>query len=147
MKLDDIMKTAGKHKSRKRLGRGNGSGHGGTCCRGHKGYYSRAGNKLNLGFEGGSNPMLKRIPKRGFSNDPFRKNFQVVNIEALDRFEDGATVDAAALLAAGLISDAALPIKVLGSGQMKKKLTVVASKFSAAASEKIAQAGGTVQAV
>ncbi|MCE5327844.1 MAG: 50S ribosomal protein L15 [Planctomycetaceae bacterium] len=147
MKLDDIMNSAGKHKSRKRLGRGNGSGHGGTCCRGHKGYYSRAGNKLNLGFEGGSNPMLKRIPKRGFSNAEFRKDFRVVNIELLEQFDDGATVDAAALVAAGIINDTTLPVKVLGSGELKKKLTVVASKFSVVAAQKITQAGGTVQTI
>lgn len=145
MKLDDILTSAGKHKRRKRIGRGTGSGHGKTCGRGHRGYHARSGSKLLLGFEGGQNPALARIPKRGFSNANFRKEYQIVNVASLDKFDDSERVDAAALAAARLISDADKPVKILGNGRITKKLTVVASKFSAAAAEKIAQAGGTTE--
>ena len=146
MKLDEILSTAGKHKRRKRVGRGNGSGLGKTSGRGHKGYHSRAGSNKSLGFEGGQNPMLARIPKRGFSNANFRTEFEIVNLADLDaKFEDGARVDAATLLEARLISDATSNIKVLGNGELTKKLTVVANKFSKSAAEKIAKAGGSVE--
>jgi len=145
MKLDQILAAAGKHKSRKRLGHGEGSGHGKTSGRGHKGYGSRSGAKRRYGYEGGQTPALARIPQRGFSNAMFRKEFQLVNVASLERFEDGARVDAVALVAARLIKDAAEPVKILGHGEIRKKLTVVADKFSAAAAEKIAQAGGAVE--
>ncbi len=145
MKLDDILQTAGKQKTRRRTGRGIGSGRGKTCGRGHKGYGSRAGAKKRLGYEGGQNPTLARIPKRGFTNARFRKDFQIVNVAGLDCFEDGIRVDAAALSEARLISDIDRPVKILGKGGLKKKLTVVATMFSASAVEKIVQAGGTVE--
>ena len=146
MKLEDILSAAGKNKRRKRVGRGIGSGHGKTSGRGHKGYGSRSGSKRRLGYEGGQNPTLARIPKRGFNNANFRKEFQVVNVASLEaNFDDGATVDVAALKAASLIGDAMLPVKILGNGEIAKKLTVVASKFSASAKEKIAGAGGSVE--
>ena len=146
MRLDEILQTAGKHRARKRRGRGLGSGHGKTSCRGTKGYGARAGSKRNYGFEGGQNPVLARIPKRGFNNANFRTEYQIVNLASLEqRFEAGARVDAAALLAARLIGDAAAPVKVLGNGELTKALTVVANKFSKSAAEKIAQAGGSVQ--
>ena len=148
MKLDEVLSTAGKNKRRRRVGRGVGSGRGKTSGRGHKGYRARSGRTSLLGFEGGQNPMLARIPKRGFSNALFRKDYQIVNVALLEeRFEDGSRVDAPALQAARLIQDAAKPVKVLGNGELKKKLTVVASKFSASAAEKITKAGGSVEQV
>ena len=148
MRLDEILSSATKSKSRRRIGRGTGSGHGKTSGRGHKGFGSRSGSSLNLGMEGGQNPMLARIPKRGFSNADFRKQYQVVNVATLqDRFDEGSRVDGAAMAAARVIQDAAKPVKVLGQGDLSKKLTVVANKFSASAREKISQAGGTVEDV
>ena len=147
MNLDDILKAAPTNKRRKRKGRGTGSGRGKTCGRGHKGWGSRSGNKSLLGYEGGTNPLLARIPKRGFSNAAFRKTTQIVNVSDLERFEDGKTVDAAALAEAGLIQDAAKPVKILGNGNLTKKLSVVASTFSTAAQEKISAAGGSAERV
>ncbi len=147
MKLDEILSRAGKYKARKRIGRGTGSGQGKTAGRGHKGYGSRAGAKKRVGFEGGQNPALARIPKRGFSNADFKKEFHIVNVESLDKFDDGARVDAEALAGVKLISDTNKPVKVLGRGELAKKLTVVAAKFSATAAEKISQAGGTVEQI
>ncbi len=146
MRLDEILSAAGKYKKRKRVGRGIGSGMGKTSGRGHKGYGSRAGAKRRLGYEGGQTPMISRIPKRGFNNVNFAKEVQVVNISALEeKFEDGARVDGEALKAAKLIDDPKKIIKILGDGDLKKKFTVVASRFSASAREKIAQAGGSVE--
>ena len=145
MRLDDILSTAGKYKARKRRGRGTGSGRGKTSGRGHKGYGSRAGAKRRLGYAGGQNPLLARIPKRGFNNANFRTVYQVVNVAALERFEDGTRVDAAALAAERLIDGDAAPVKILGNGELTKKLTVVAAKFSISAAEKIAKAGGAVE--
>ena len=147
MKLDDILSEAGKKKARRRVGRGHGSGHGKTSGRGHKGAGQRAGTTGRLGFEGGTNPALARIPQRGFNNANFRTEFDVVNICVLDRFEDGATVNAEVLAAANLITDADSLIKILGNGELSKKLTVVANKFSASAVEKITKAGGTTETV
>jgi large subunit ribosomal protein L15 len=145
MRLDEILRAAGRHRPRKRIGRGIGSGHGKTCGRGHKGAGSRAGAKRRFGFEGGQNPMLLRIPQRGFSNVRFRAAYQIVNVAALERFESGTRVDAAALRGARLIRDADRPVKVLGHGELTRKLTVVAAKVSARAAEKIAAAGGSVE--
>ncbi len=146
MKLDEILSAAGKYKRRKRIGRGIGSGMGKTSGRGHKGYGSRAGAKRRLGYEGGQTPMVSRIPKRGFNNANFRKDVQIVNLATLEEmFEDGARVDGEALKALKLIDDPKKLIKILGNGELKKKLTVVASRFSATARDKIAQAGGSVE--
>ena len=148
MRLDDILSAAGKHKARTRVGRGTGSGQGKTSGRGSKGFHSRAGSNSSLGFEGGQNPMLKRIPKRGFSNENFRVEYEVVNVACLqEKFDDGARVDAAALVKARLISGPAALVKILGNGELTKKLTVAAKKFSKSAAEKIAQAGGSVELV
>lgn len=148
MNLNEILSAAGKNKRSKRVGRGTGSGHGKTSCRGHKGYGARSGAKKRLGYEGGQTPMLSRIPKRGFNNANFRKEYQVVNVATLEeKFEDGERVDAESLAAAKLINDLDMPIKVLGDGKIDKKLTVAASKFSATAKEKITKAGGTVEEV
>ncbi|NLW87660.1 MAG: 50S ribosomal protein L15 [Planctomycetes bacterium] len=145
MKLDEILSKAGKYKARKRLGRGTGSGQGKTAGRGTKGMYSRSGAKHRIGYEGGQTPIISRIPKRGFSNAQFRKTYQVVNVCDLEKFEVDAKIDAAALFEAGLISDKAGLVKILGNGELTKKVHVVAGKFSATASEKITKAGGTTQ--
>jgi len=148
MRLDEILQAAGPHRPRKRRGRGIGSGHGKTCGRGTKGYGARPGSGRRYGFEGGQNPVLKRIPKRGFNNAQFRVDYQVVNVESLEkRFEAGSRVDAAALFGARLIGDAAGLVKVLGTGELTKVLTVVANRFSKSAAEKIARAGGKVEPV
>ena len=147
MRLNEILSTAGKNKTHKRLGRGDGSRRGKTCGRGHRGYRSRSGSKALLGFEGGQNPALFRIPKRGFSNVKFRKEFQVVNVASLERFDDSTRVDSKTLAEARLIGDADKPVKVLGNGELTKKLTVVAVKFSAVAAEKIRKAGGKIEQV
>jgi len=147
MKLGEILKEAGRNKRRKRIGRGNGSGHGKTCCRGHKGRGQRSGIGKRMGYEGGQNPAVARLPKRGFSNVNFSKDYQIVNVGDLDCFDDDTRIDARILQAAGLVEDAAKMVKVLGNGELKTKLTAVASKFSTGASEKISTAGGTVEVV
>lgn len=147
MKLDEILGKAGKHKARKRVGRGMGSGTGKTCGRGHKGYNSRAGARQRLGYEGGGVSTLARIPQRGFNNANFRKEYQIVNVASLEVFDDGARVDGQVMEEARLVEDAAKPVKVLGNGEISKKLTVVAARFSASAAKKIADVGGTVEEV
>lgn len=145
MKLDDILTAAGKHKRRTRYGRGTGSGKGKTSGRGTKGLGSRAGSGHRPGYEGGQNPQLARSPKRGFSNAKFGVEYDIVNVAALERFEDGTRVDAALLAGVRLISGPKAAVKVLGNGELTKKLTVVAAKFSKSAAEKIAKLGGTVE--
>lgn len=145
MKLKDILEKAGRKKARKRIGRGTGAGTGKTSGRGHKGDNSRAGGTQRLGYEGGAVGTLQRIPQRGFNNANFRKEYQIVNVASLDAFDDGATVDGEALAGARLIDDAAKPIKVLGNGELAKKLTVKATRFSASAARKIIEAGGIAE--
>ena len=145
MKLDEILSAAGKKRPRRRIGRGVGSGHGKTAGRGHKGSGSRAGSKRLYGNEGGQNPIIARMPKRGFNNAQFRKDFQIVNVAALQRFDDGSEVDVAALATARLVDAGGDPVKILGQGELTKKLTVVAAKFSASAKEKIEKAGGAAR--
>ena len=147
MKLGEITKDAGRNKRRKRVGRGNGSGHGKTSCRGHKGRGQRSGIGKRMGYEGGQNPAIARLPKRGFSNFDFRKDYQIVNVGDLEFLDDDTRVDAELLKAAGLIDDPTKMIKILGNGELKTKLTVAATKFSASASAKITEAGGTVEVV
>lgn len=146
MNLDDILSQAGRNKPRRRIGRGDGSGHGKTSGRGHKGYHSRSGSKRRLGYEGGQTPVLARLPKRGFNNANFRTEYQVVNVADLEEvFDANARVDAEALHQASLINETDRPVKILGTGEISKSLTVVAQKFSATAREKITQAGGTAE--
>jgi len=145
MNRDEILKAAGKFRPHKRLGRGTGSGQGKTAGRGTKGYGARSGSKTRWGYEGGSNPIIARSPKRGFNNFNFRVEYQVVNISDLEKFDANSTVDAAGLKKANLISDVAMPIKILGSGTLSKSLTVVAACFSKSAAEKIAKAGGKIE--
>lgn len=145
MMIHEITEKAGRYKQRKRIGRGTGSGTGKTAGRGHKGAGSRAGYKQKLGYEGGQIPFFTRFPKRGFSNAQFRTDYAVVNIGALDaRFDDGAEVNAEMLVKVGLIRDTKQPVKILGTGETSKKLTVTAAKFSASAKDKLEKAGGTV---
>jgi large subunit ribosomal protein L15 len=145
MMIHEITKVAGKHRPRKRVGRGEGSGIGGTSTRGHKGAKSRAGWTSRPGYQGGATPFMRRFPKRGFKNN-FRALFHVVNVQVLEKhFDAGATVEIAALAKKGLVPDATLPLKVLGHGDVSKKLTVVAAKFSATAKDKIEKAGGTAK--
>ena len=145
MKLDDILSAAGKHKGRRRRGRGMGSGAGKTCGRGHKGAGQRAGAGAGYGREGGQNPALARIPKRGFNNANFRTRYQVVNVADLELFSDGDRVDYDALVKQGLIRPDGGPVKILGDGRVIRKLTVVAEAFSTSAEKKITEAGGSVE--
>lgn len=145
MNLAEITKQAGAEKRRKRVGRGSGSGHGKTCGRGHKGAGQRAGFRKRALSEGGQMPTFRRIPKRGFSNAQFAHRYHIVNVSSLERvFETGAHVTAEALCEAGLIRNLRWPVKVLGNGELKKKLKVDAAKFSGSAEEKIKAAGGEV---
>ena len=145
MKLDEILSAAGKYKGRKRVGRGEGSGHGKTSGRGTKGAGARAGAKAMLGYEGGQNPILARIPKRGFNNANFRTTYQVVNVCDLEAFDADARVDVSAMEGRGLVRPGGGPVKVLGKGELSKKLTVIANAFSASGEQKIAAAGGNVE--
>ncbi len=143
MNVTDIVKLAGSDKRPRRLGRGRGSGRGGTCGRGHKGAGSRSGYRRRGLQEGGQMPTFRRVPKRGFSNAQFTTRYCVVNVAGLEeRFEIGAHVTAQALLEAGLIRNLRFPVKVLGDGSLTKKLTVDARKFSKTAKEKIEAVGG-----
>lgn len=130
----------------KRKGRGTGTGNGKTAGRGHKGQKARSGGKLRIGFEGGQMPLARRIPKRGFHNI-FAKPLESVNVSALEKFEDGAVVDAKALLDAGILSKCTYGVKILGNGEITKKLTVKASAFSESAKAKIEAAGGKAEVV
>ncbi|MAX23788.1 MAG: 50S ribosomal protein L15 [Phycisphaeraceae bacterium] len=144
MMIHEITEKVGRHKKRKRVGRGPGSGLGKTCGRGHKGAGSRAGYSKKAAHEGGQMAFFRRIPKRGFSNAMFRTDYAIVNIQDLaKRFEDGAEVNPDMLVKAGLIRNTKDPVKVLGQGELSKKLTVTAAKFSESAKAKITAAGGT----
>ena len=143
-------KTLGvKREKAYRVGRGVGSGSGKTSGRGHKGAKARSGWSQRVGWEGGQMPLYRRVPKRGFNNKNFKKIYTIVNVELLNQFTDGATVDLATVLEAGLVSKekGSDLLKVLGDGQITRKLTVRASKFSASAKEKIEQAGGVAEVI
>jgi large subunit ribosomal protein L15 len=145
MILDDVHRGIVKRRERKRLGRGIGSGQGKTAGKGHKGHSSHSGFSRRLGFEGGQTPLLRRIAKRGFSNRYFADDVAIVNLADLEAaFPNGATVNAAALAAKGLIRANAEVLKVLGNGDLKKKLKVEAHRFSKSAEAKITAQGGTV---
>lgn len=145
MMIHEITEKVGKHKGSKRVGRGNASGRGKTSGRGHKGAASRSGWTRREGYEGGQMPLTRRLPKRGFSNVQFARRFHVVNVRQLEACcKAGAEVHAGMLADAGVIRDTKLPLKVLGEGELTRKLTVSAAKFSATARAKIEAAGGTV---
>ncbi|HTS20008.1 MAG TPA: 50S ribosomal protein L15 [Verrucomicrobiae bacterium] len=142
MRLHNLKPRPGAKHRTKRLGIGESSGHGKTSGRGGKGQTARAGGTIRLGFEGGQMPLLRRIPKRGFNNAEFRTVYGIINVEQLNAFEDGATVTPESIVEAGLADRLFEGIKVLGNGDLKKKLTVKAQRFSASAREKITKAGG-----
>ena len=145
MKLHELSPAEGATKEVKRIGRGHGSGNGKTAGKGHKGQKARSGGSIRPGFEGGQMPLQRRMPKRGFNNI-FAAEFATVNVSELEkRFEDGAVVDAEALIACGAIKDAKDGVKILGNGELTKKLTVKAVKFTASAQEKIEKAGGKAE--
>ena len=148
MKLHELSPAEGSVKARFRKGRGAGSGNGKTAGKGHKGQNARSGGGVRPGFEGGQLPLYRKLPKRGFKNYLFAKEYTVVNVELLNKFNDGEVVDSAALLAKGIISDVAKNgVKILGEGELKKNLTVKAAVFSGAAKEKIEAVGGKTEVV
>jgi large subunit ribosomal protein L15 len=145
MMIHEITEKVGKHRRRARVGRGESSGMGKTSGRGHKGAKSRSGWSLPPQYQGGQINFIQKMPKRGFNNAQFRRDFNIVNVKALDAIaQAGDEVTAQTLLAAGVIRNAALPLKVLGEGELTKKITVTANRFSASAKSKIEAAGGTV---
>ena len=147
MKLHELKPAEGAVRSKKRLGRGTATGQGKTAGRGQKGQKSRSGGGVRVGFEGGQMPLARRLPKRGFKN-PFRKEYTEVNVELLNRFENGTEVTAEVLKSTGAISKIAKDgIKVLGNGNLEKAVTVKAAKFTASAQEKIEKAGGKAELV
>ena len=145
MKLHELAPAEGSKKEHFRVGRGHGSGNGKTAGKGHKGQNARSGGGVRPGFEGGQMPLYRRLPKRGFNNARFATNYAIVNVSDLDVFEDGAVVDAAALVESGLVNDQCDGIKILGNGEISKKLTVHATAFSQSAKEKIEAAGGKAE--
>ena len=146
MNLIDAKKSLQKIKKRKRVGRGAGSGHGKTSCKGFKGQKSRSGNKLRTIFEGGQMPLFRRIPKRGFTN-PFKKKYSILNIKDFENFDSGNSVDLQSLKECGLIKSLKYDLKVLGEGVLTKSLTIAAHKFSGVAIAKIKEAGGEAVAI
>ena len=141
MNLHELSPAPGSNTKAYRKGRGAGSGNGKTAGRGHKGQWARSGGGVRVGFEGGQMPLARRLPKRGFHNI-FAKPLEAVNVSALERFEDGAVVNAQAMLDAGVLSKCRYGVKILGGGEITKKLTVEASAFSETAKKKIVAAGG-----
>jgi large subunit ribosomal protein L15 len=146
MRIHELKKPEGSTKAPKRIGRGQGTGQGTTAGRGMNGQNSRSGGGVRLGFEGGQMPLYRRLPKRGFNNK-WAKEYAEINVKDLNKFEDGAVVDIAALLECGLIGKKLDGLKVLGNGELSKKLTVKAEKFSKSAVEKIEKAGGKAEVI
>ena len=147
MRLHNLKPRPGSKHRRKRLGQGESSGRGKTAGRGGKGQTARSGSSIRIGFEGGQMPLIRRIPKRGFNNTRFATKYVAVNLSDLNEFEDGANVDEAALRAVGLANGTSDGVKILGTGELTKKLKVSASAFSASAKAKIEAKGGTVEIV
>ncbi len=146
MNLRDVKAIPFHRKRKKRVGRGRGSGMGKTSCRGGKGATARSGNETSIQFEGGQTPLYRRLPKRGFNN-PFKRKYAIVNVEDLGLFENGTKVDGEKLIESGLIKKLMDGVKVLGDGELKNSLTVVASKFTKVAVEKIKAAGGEAKII
>ena len=147
MKLHELSPNPGSVKTRKRVGRGAGSGLGKTSGKGHKGQNARSGGGVRVGFEGGQLPLFRRLSKRGFNNYEFRTVYATVNVSDLDRFEDGTTVTPELLIETGLVKKELDGIKVLGNGELTKKLTVKANKFSDSAKTKIENIGGKTEVI
>ncbi|GEN83472.1 50S ribosomal protein L15 [Sporosarcina luteola] len=146
MKLHDMKPAEGARKARKRIGRGIGSGTGKTSGKGHKGQNARSGGGVRLGFEGGQIPLFQRLPKRGFTNIN-RKEYAIVNLDVLNRFDEGTEVTPELLIETGIVSNEKSGIKILGNGILEKKITVKAHKFSASAKEAIEKAGGQTEVI
>lgn len=146
MNLHELSPAPGSTKARTRRGRGLGSGLGKTAGRGHKGQNARSGGGVRTGFEGGQMPLYRRLPKRGFTN-VFAKEYAEVNVQTLNRFEDGATVDPVALVESGILKNVRDGVRILGNGELTKKLTVVANGFTKSAEAKITAAGGKVEVI
>ena len=146
MKLHELTAVEGSTKERKRIGRGHGSGQGKTAGKGHKGQKARSGGSIRPGFEGGQMPLQRRVPKRGFNNI-FVKKIVAINVSDLNKFEDGAEVDAQALVNAGIVKKEYDGIKILGNGEISKKLTVKVAAYSESAKQKIEAAGGKAEVV
>ncbi len=144
--MNTLAPARGANRKNKRVGRGIGSGHGKTATRGHKGQKSRSGASIRAGFEGGQMPLHRRLPKRGFNN-VFRKEYAVVNLDALSRFESGSTVGPDILLEQGIVKNLRDGLKILGGGELKHGITVRAHKFSKSAAAKIQEAGGTIEII
>ena len=147
MKLHELKYNEGSVKNSKRVGRGTSSGHGKTSGRGQKGQNSRSGGGVRIGFEGGQNPLFRRIPKRGFNNYNFQVKYAVINVGDLNKFEDGATITPELLKEMGIVKKQLDGIKVLGNGNLDKKLTVKATMFSKTAKEKIEKTGGKAEVI
>jgi len=143
----EITSIAGKHTRRRRIGRGTGTGRGKTCGRGHKGGGSRAGSTSISLYEGGQMPLFRRLPKRGFSNKSYATRCEIVNVSQLERFDDGAVVGIEQLSDVGLIGGAKSKVKILGKGELTKKLQVTAHKFSRTAEQKIVASGGIAKVI
>jgi large subunit ribosomal protein L15 len=144
--LNSLAPAKGANRKNKRVGRGIGSGHGKTAARGHKGQKSRSGTSIRPGFEGGQMPLHRRLPKRGFNN-VFRKEYTVINLDVLSQFEPGATVAPETLREKGIVKKLRDGIKILGNGELKHAVNVLAHKFSKGAAEKIQSAGGTIEVI
>lgn len=147
MQIHDLKSPAGARQSRKRVGRGTSSGMGKTSTRGHKGQWARSGGGVRLGFEGGQTPLFRRLPKRGFNNKRFAKEFATVNVEDLARFAEGTVVTPDLLLEHRLVRELLDGVKVLGNGDLAVKLTVQANAYSSSAKEKIEAAGGSAEVI
>ncbi|MDH4232087.1 MAG: 50S ribosomal protein L15 [Nitrospirota bacterium] len=146
MRIEDIRPAEGSTKNKKRVGRGVGSGHGKTSCKGHKGQKARSGGQKGAGFEGGQMPLQRRIPKRGFKNH-FKTEFAIINLDAIDAMKDDAVVTPELLVEKGVIKDVKDGIKVLGNGSIQRPVTIKAHAFSAAATAKIEAAGGKTEVI
>lgn len=147
MKLHELRYNEGSVKDSKRLGRGTSSGHGKTSGKGHKGQNARSGGGVRAGFEGGQNPLFRRVPKRGFNNHNFEVKYAVINVSDLNRFEDGAVITPEILKETGIVKKQLDGIKILGNGNLDKKLTVKATMFSKVAKEKIEKIGGKAEVI
>ncbi|MBR5121458.1 MAG: 50S ribosomal protein L15 [Oscillospiraceae bacterium] len=147
MKLHDLAPAAGSTKEGRRVGRGHASGWGKTAGKGHKGQNARSGGGVKPGFEGGQTRLARRIPKRGFNNSIFATNYTAINVSDLEKFVDGTVVDTELLVAAGVVKKVGDGIKVLGNGELTKKLTVKVAAYSASAKEKIEKAGGEAEVI
>ncbi|NOZ25621.1 MAG: 50S ribosomal protein L15 [Nitrospirae bacterium] len=147
MRIDELKPAAGSRKRSKRVGRGPGSGHGKTSCKGHKGQKARSGGTKGPGFEGGQMPLQRRLPKRGFSNHPFRKEFAITNLRVLSGIEGVDTITPELLMERGIIKDLKDGLKILGDGELSRPLTVRAHAFSSAAADKINASGGKAEVI